>query len=325
MFNIALVIFVSFELCYYLLIAQTGIVEIFHSNLMIIGYLPAGGIIGSFLSSHINIQTKYKVYGLLCLQLAMTFFYPELNSIELFLLGIAVGGMAPLIIHELKKANSIDLVLALCISYTAGTLLFNTDPSQRMGLAVLLTVIAFCGYMFLNTTTKQNPIQLNAQYPLWMMVLWVFLDSALFETLSRDIAIPIWRGGYTFEIVLFHIVGVIAAIYFKIEKTEKPIFILVLFSLSYMFYFLREPLLLSVVYPFVISYYNVVILQSLTQQKSLKNLGISMVFIGWIASGMGLMIALEEIIIFLPILFVILFLLMVNQEIFISKKEASHG
>lgn len=323
--NFALVIFVSFELCYYLLVAQTGIVEIFHSNLMIIGYLPVGGVLGSYLSSHLNIQTKYKVYGLLCLQLAITFFYPNLNSLELLLLGIAVGGMAPLIIYELKKANSIDLVLALCISYMAGTLLFNTDPSQRMSLAVFLTVVALSGYLFLDANKKQGVIQFNVQYPLWMMVLWVFLDSALFETLSRDIAIPIWRGGYTFEIVAFHILGVIAAIYLKIEKTEKPIFILVLFSLSYMLYFLREPLLLSVVYPFVISYYNVVILQSLTQQKSIKNLGIAMIFIGWIASGMGLMIALEEIIIYLPILFVIVFLFMINQEILISKKEASHG
>lgn len=325
MFKIALVVFVSFELCYYLLIAQTGIVEVFHSDLMLIGYLPIGGILGSFLGSHINIQTKYKVYGLLCLQLAMTLFYPNLNSIGLFLLGIAVGGMAPLIIAHLNRGNNFDLLLVLSISYAMGTFLFSTDPSSRMLLAVALTIVTFVGFLFLDVSKNKSKIEINVQYPLWIMVFWVLLDSALFESLSRDVVIPIWRGGYTLEIVSFHIIGVIAAIFIKIDKNEKPIFILVLFALSYMLYFLREPLWLSIVYPFVISYYNVVILQSLKEQKSLKLLGIYMIFIGWIASGAGLMIALEEIIIYVPILFVIVFLLMVNQQIFISKKEASHG
>lgn len=46
--RIALTFFIAFELCYYLLIAQTGIVEYFSSNILLIAPLPLGGIIGSF-------------------------------------------------------------------------------------------------------------------------------------------------------------------------------------------------------------------------------------------------------------------------------------
>lgn len=66
-----------------------------------------------------------------------------------------------------------------------------------------------------------------------------------------------------------------------------------LFALSYLFYFLQEAFILSLVYPFVISYYNVVILQTLIK-KDLKTISIYMIFIGWLASGAGLFTALES-------------------------------
>lgn len=329
-FNIALIFFVGLELCYYLLIAQTGIVEVFHSNLFLIGFLPFGGVIGSYLSSHIDCKNKYKVIALLSLQAVLTFFYPNLNELTLFLLGLAVGGMAPLMIQTLKQAKSLDFIFALSIAYTVGTLLFTSDPNGRGTLGIVLSVTALLAYLFIDKIKVATPLKEEKpfiKYSLVFMVFWVFLDSALFETLSRDIVIPIWRDGYTVQIISFHILGVIAGVIATQDHFQKSLTILILFALSYLFYFLREPLLLSIVYPFVISYYNVAILQSLVTFKTLKSIGIAMIFIGWIASGLGLFVALEQFIIYIPLLFLVIFLYMINQQTNYNytKKEAYHG
>ena len=302
--KVALTLFIAFELCYYLLIAQTGIVEYFGSNIFLIAFLPIGGIIGSLLSYYIKVPSQQKITIFLTMQLFITFFYPNFSSIDLFLLGISVGALAPLLINELKKASIIELGFSLSISYGVGTLLFNYDVSKREYIAIAFTLIAL---LCSTQLPKLKELKSNSKfesYSLFIMVLWIFLDSALFETLSRDINVPIWRGGYTFEIVAFHIIGVIAALKFKIQKLEKELFIVILFALSYLFYFLQEPLLLSIVYPFVISYYNVTILQSLLK-RDLKSLAFYMVFIGWIASGAGLFVALENLTLFVPIIFLI--------------------
>lgn len=52
--RLILIFFIASELCYYLLIAQTGVVEYFSSNLFLIAPLPIGGIIGSLLVSYIK-------------------------------------------------------------------------------------------------------------------------------------------------------------------------------------------------------------------------------------------------------------------------------
>ena len=60
--------------------------------------------------------------------------------------------------------------------------------------------------------------------------------------------------------------------------------------------------------------------------KSLKTIGIYMVFIGWIASGAGLFVALEGFILYVPLLFMVAFLYMINQQNYISNnKEAYNG
>jgi len=146
------------------------------------------------------------------------------------------------------------------------------------------------------------------------MLIWVFVDSSLFETLSRESGISIWRDGYTAQIVLFHILGVITAISIKINYFIKKVLLTTLFILSYLFYFMHEALLLSIVYPFVISYYNVIILQSLIKVKSFKDIGIYMIFIGWIASGSGLMVALHSFTKYVPLLlFIMLFYYIIEQ------------
>jgi len=88
---------------------------------------------------------------------------------------------------------------------------------------------------------------------------------------------------------------------------------MILFALSYLLYFLKEPLLLSMVYPIVISYYNVVILQTLIK-KGIKTLSIYMIFIGWAASGAGLFIALKGLIFFVPLIFVLFLTNTINQQ-----------
>ena len=232
----------------------------------------------------------------------MSFLYPNFNMLTLFILGFAVGSLAPLIVNEIKKATLLELGLALSVSYVTGTLLFNYEIEGRGIIAITLTTITLLASRFLPTN---EPIKKsNQEFPLLMMVLWVFLDSALFESLSRDITISIWRDGFTFQIALFHIIGVFCALFIKIEKNQKSLFILTLFAASYLFYFLREGYILSMLYPFVISYYNVVILQTIAK-KDFRTITFYMIGIGWIASGAGLFVAIANLILFVPIILLI--------------------
>lgn len=309
--HIALIIFIASELTYYLLIAQTGIVEHLNSDILQIAPLPIGGVIGSLLTYYLTLSNRNKIVLFLSLQLIMSFFYPDLSFMMLFILGISVGALAPLIINELKKATIVQMGVALGISYSLGTSLFNYDAASRDTLAIILTLVTLLCSIYL---PKKTIIHKSYQeYSLFVMVLWIFLDSALFETLSRDITISIWRDGYSFQIALFHIFGVIAAIVYPIGKKQKELFIIILFALSYLFYFLEEAFILAIVYPFVISYYNVTLLQSI-MKRDLKTISIYMIFIGWAASGAGLFIALESLILFVPIIFLICLLVVLNSQ-----------
>ena len=93
-----------------------------------------------------------------------------------------------------------------------------------------------------------------------------------------------------------------------------------LFTLSYLFYFLEESFLLSIVYPFVISYYNVNILKTL-REVNLKKLSIYMIFIGWVASGAGLFVALESLTLFVPTIFLLFFIQFLFNQKNIQLKE----
>ena len=319
--RLILILFIASELCYYLLIAQTGVVEYFSSNLFLIAPLPIGGIIDSLLVSYIKINFKNKISLFLIIQLIMSFLYPNFNMITLFILGFAVGSLAPLIINEIKKTTLLELGLALSVSYVTGTLLFNYEVDARGIIAISLTTITLIASRFLPTN---EPIKKsNQEFALLMMVLWVFLDSTLFESLSRDITISIWRDGFTFQIALFHVIGVFCALYFKIEKNQKSLFILTLFAASYLFYFLREGFILSIVYPFVISYYNVVILQTIAK-KDFKTITFYMIFIGWMASGAGLFVALSNLILFVPIILLLAIFKIMLSEYKPNNKEIKY-
>ena len=79
--RLILILFIASELCYYLLIAQTGVVEYFSSNLFLIAPLPIGGVIGSLLVSYIKIDFRNKISLFLTIQLIMSFLYPNFNMI----------------------------------------------------------------------------------------------------------------------------------------------------------------------------------------------------------------------------------------------------
>ncbi len=318
--RLILIFFIASELCYYLLIAQTGIVEYFSSNIFLIAPLPVGGVIGSLLVSYIKIKNKVSLF--LVAQLILSFLYPNYNFLTLFLLGFVVGSMAPLIINEVKKTTFLELGLALSLSYVTGTILFNYEVSQREIIAVTLTTITLFCSLFLNYIKEEKELN-TTSHSLLMMVLWVFLDSALFESLSRDVTVSIWRDGFTFEIALFHVIGLFCALYFKIEKNQKELLILTLFALSYLFYFLREGSILSMVYPFVISYYNVVILQSI-RKLDFKTISFYMIFIGWMASGAGLFIALANLILFVPITLLFAIFRVMSKEYLPNNKEIKY-
>ena len=305
MFDIFVSLFAGLELCYYLLITQTGIVEAYHSDLAAIALLPLGGIVGTFMIPSIKAKAQPTTLLLLSLQNALTLLYPHFGAFWLFMLGIAVGGLAPLIVATLREARPYALFIALALSYATGTLLFTYDPLERRFLGMLLGMGAIIFYvlaLFFHRTHKKSA---SISYPLWTMFVWVFLDSALFETLSRDTVIPIWREGYTLPIVLFHILGVTAGIFGKWNAQQKSLVIYLLFALSYLFYFTQESLLLSMAYPFVISLYNVAILQSLMAQNDAKKVSFTMVVVCWVASGAGLFVALHHLVALMPFLLVL--------------------
>ena len=300
----ALILFVAFELLYYLLIAQTGIVEYFHSDMTQIIYLPVGGVLGAVFVMFCTLSRKTLLLGLLAVQTLITFFYPDFSHLALFILGLSVGGIAPLLVYHLKQQKHFDMGIALIIAYSVGTFLFTYAPASRLYLGLSFSVLAFLSVWVLKRSKQIDANEPYKYIQLATMSLWVFFDSALFETLSRDSVIPIWRGEYTVEIIVFHILGVLGAYYIPVGKKLQAGVILALFSISYVLYFTQHALVLSVVYPFVISYYNVVILQHLIRIKDFRQIGISMIMIGWVASGAGLMVALEGLIVFVPVIFV---------------------
>ncbi len=311
----ALILFVAFELSYYLLIIQTGIVEHYLSDLKVISVLPMGGVIGSLLSFSLTMKNENKILFFIALQLFVSFFYPNISMGLLFVLGVSSGAIATLMINELKKAVASDIGLALGVSYAMGTLLFSYDVSQRGLIAITFSAVVLLSSRFLPKEILKNT---NAQeHSLLVMMLWIFLDSALFETLSRDAFIPIWRLDFSYEIVLFHLVGIVLALSVNISKRRTEWLILGLFALSYLTYFLKEAYVLSAIYPIVISYYNVVILQTLLK-KDLKTIGIYMIFTAWLASGAGLIFALSGLIGFIPA--ITIFLGIFNKQ-YIKKTE----
>jgi len=298
MFNALFTLFVASEFCYYLLIAQTGIVEVFHSDIQAFFTLPMGGVLGSLLvyrSFGWLGSDQRKIIFFVGLQGLCSLFYPSLNLMVLGVLGVSLGMSAPLLI-KLIKGRYTEIAIALGFTYALATALFTYEPILRGNLAIALSLIAFASSFFIhrlpNLDVEIEPERLST-YAVLSMAVWAYLDSNLFETLSRSVDISIWRAETWHIILVFHLVGMGAAYLLRDTLKEHHSFIIVLlFAMSYMLYAAREAVLLSIVYPFVISYYNFIILKRLSKLGNLRLLGMIMVFTGWIAGGGGLMSAL---------------------------------
>lgn len=298
--SLALVLLLGFELCYYLLIVQTGVVEYYNSDLITLFPMFVGGIFGTIAGGVSWGRVRkpiHKITIALSLQLILSFIYPQYNIFTLFLLGISVGIMAPLGIYLFKVKQQRELLFALAIAYTIGTYFFTYDAQHRTFMAVLFTLIAlFSAFMLRDYRVEADSKEVSHPYLQYLpLMLWIFLDSNLFETLSRHADLGIWST-HTYTIIAFHLLGLVAAYYLKISKIKKHIFIAVIFIGSYMLSYSGWTLALAMLYPFTISYYNVVVFTTLSKEANIYKLAFMMIFVGWIASGLGLTVALLEVI-----------------------------
>ncbi|MDD5401153.1 MAG: hypothetical protein PHQ93_08210 [Sulfurimonas sp.] len=297
--SFALSLLLGFELSYYLLILQTGIVAHYNSDLVTLFPMFAGGVFGTWLSgvSWGGIKNPiHKIMVALSLQLFLSFSYPNYNIFTLLFLGLAVGSMAPLGIYLFKAKQQKELFFALSIAYTVGTYFFTYDVDSREFIAVLFTLIALSSALVLkNYRVEVDSKVVSYPFAAYLpLILWILLDSNLFETLSRHAGLDIWSK-YTLTIALFHIAGLAVAYFVHIPKIKQHLLIAMLFAISYSLFYIASPFLLAVFYPFTISYYNVVVFRVLSEEMSLSKLAFMMMFVGWIASGFGLVLALSRI------------------------------
>ena len=296
--SIALACLLGFELSYYLLIVQTGIAQHYHSDLLKLFPIFVGGVAGTVFSGQAwgNITNPiHKIMIALSLQLGLSFLYPDYNVFTLGLLGMSVGLMAPLGIYLFKEKQQKELLFALAIAYTVGTYCFTTFADEREWMALVFSVIALTAALVLKDyKVEEDAKVISHTFISYIpLMLWIMLDSNLFETLSRHEGLNIWSN-QTFLIIVFHLIGLAAAYFIHMSILKKHLFIALLFSASYGLSYLDLPLVLAMVYPFTISYYNVIVFTALTKEMSLAKLASMMVFIGWIASGIGLALALSK-------------------------------
>jgi len=297
--SIALVSLLGFELSYYLLIVQTGLAQHYHSDLVSLFPLFMGGVAGTILSGQVWAKITnpmHKIMMALSLQLLLSFMYPDFNPFTLGLLGLSVGMMAPLSIYIFKAKQRIELFFALAIAYSVGTYSFTSFAEGRGTMAVGFTLIALVSSLVLRDyVVKQESSESSRSFLMYLpLMLWILLDSNLFETLSRNEGLDIWSH-QTYTIIVFHLLGLVAAYFFRVNEKTQHFIIAGLLGGSYLLAYLNMPISLAIVYPFAISYYNVIVFSALSKEVSLTKLSCMMVFIGWIASGIGLAIALSGI------------------------------
>ncbi|KYJ85844.1 hypothetical protein [Sulfurovum riftiae] len=289
--NVAFLLLFASEFTYYLLILQTGIVEYHHSLLSQIWMVPLGGMLGIILSVYIYKKQQWLMALLLFLQLLLSFSYASANGLELFALGLISGLTAPMLLYRIEQLWI--AVCALALSYAFGTALFHVEAIARTDLALFLSALAFISALFTQTRQhKSISVETVSLYTMGSVFLWLLLDAALFETLSRDSVMHLWgESEFTLTIILSHMAG-LAAAYRLRNWAYADMALLVLFVLVYSVYSSGSSLMLSLVYPFVISSYNVIILMKLKRLAYLPLAAISLSL--WGASGLGLLIALSH-------------------------------
>lgn len=126
-----------------------------------------------------------------------------------------------------------------------------------------------------------------------IMMLWIFADSALFETLSRSQSLDIWSH-YTLLIITGHMLGVYLAYRYGRTFLQERWVIWILFMLCYGLYYEGMGLWLAIIYPVTISYYNVLLFHALVEMRDIRLIGIGMVGVGWLATSAANLIALNQ-------------------------------
>ncbi len=295
----------SAEFTYYLIILQTGIVEYHHSIISEIWMVPLGGMIGIITSIFLYKERHWLIPFVLLIQLLLSVDYAVANGVELFFLGIISGITAPMLIARLEKMWLV--VLSLAISYTYGTYFFDIQAIDRTNIALFLSLVALFASLFSQMGKERQKTAILSFYSMGNIFLWLLLDAALFETLSRDSIMHLWGdANFTWIIIFCHLVGLIVAYIYR-NAQENDALLLGMFAITYLSYTSGSQILLSIVYPFVISYYNVIILRKLIS-LSYTNLAVVSLSL-WAASGLGLFIALWHAFI---IAWIILFILAIH-------------
>jgi hypothetical protein len=274
------------ETSYYLLILQTGIVEYYHTDIHHIWMIPVGGVLGILTIAKLQHRSTVVLVALL-LQTLLMFFYPAFNPLVLFILGYLSGLVAPYLIYQLKSVEQVVVILGL--SYLLGTIAIAIDPAHRGTLAVVLSLLAAGSAYFVKENTSVKKPQSLALKTYGEIFIWLVLDASLFGMLaSSDVAI--WGDvHYMSLIIFFHGFGLYVG-YKLYHYQNNPKIILGLFLLSYLLFWLDEPYLLAMVYPVVISYYNVIILKYF-MRLSFGELALASVSL-WVSAGAGLALTL---------------------------------
>jgi hypothetical protein len=300
-----LFVVLSSQLLYYLLIAQTGVVGAFDSHIHDLYPLPIGGIVGAILCAywkHHGIKTE--LYFLFGAQVMVSWFYPNYSLGMIFVLGFIVGYTTPLLLFAFREQGYAKLSLGLAIAYAVGTALYTYPYESRGSIAIVLPVISIAALYF----SALGDMRARKEPPLsWtmiaMMMIWIFADSALFETLSRSGVMDIWSQ-HTLLIIVSHVLGVRLAYLYGKPLMRSGWTIVGLFFGSYAAYYTQQPLLLAVIYPIAISYYNVLVFRELTQMKSVRAISIAMIGVGWVAATTANFIALEHFLWIVPVVLI---------------------
>lgn len=294
----SLVIVLASQLLYYLLIVQTGVVGAFHSHIHDIYTLPVGGVLGSLLGAYWRHRDiRRELYFMFGLQIILSYYYPNYSLGILLVLGFVVGYTTPLMLHIFKEQSRMGLSFGLAISYTIGTALYAYPFDRREEIAILFPLISLASLYF--ARFENTHISLTSTFPLkavLFMMLWIFADSALFETLSRSDHLDVWRH-YTLLIIASHLLGIYLAYRYGKTLRESRWIIWGLFVASYGLYYTQQGVLLAVVYPVAISYYNVLLFSKLIEMHDIRFIAMAMVGIGWMATSFADLLALNHLLV----------------------------
>jgi hypothetical protein len=96
-------------------ILQTGVVELYNSDITQIWITPLCGILGML--SAFKLQYRYTLIIMaLIVQTILMFFYPQFHIYSLAILGFSSGVIAPYLIYQLRSITQV--IIGLGLAYT---------------------------------------------------------------------------------------------------------------------------------------------------------------------------------------------------------------